>query len=315
MSGQVVCGRKPTAETSPPWLRLLSEHRGVTLVKKRKESTKRADLLLRTLDCINSGEYDDQDDYMLFGRSDIYEVVDDLTDRDAAHNPDRQSLRELASDLKTHRGREHAARRTSLSKPNQPKELRGLDKLSDEGLRSLREYAARRKSGQPSGSGERNALDDLDAYYAQEVLRKLPKIVDRASRLDEMSLEGVPANVQRYFEEAHRCYLYGFHVAYAVLCRAILESALKASVDPKGSIERSLPKGRSYFKALVENAKPLQDGHGGKDDRPCAFDVKNAGDWAIHNFERFNQTYGGERLHEVLANTRKVLLDLYTGSR
>jgi hypothetical protein len=49
----------------------------------------------------------------------------------------------------------------------------------------------------------------------------------------------------------------------------------------------------------------------GRDDRPCALDVKDAGDWAIHDFGRFKKVYGGERLSEVLANTRKVLLDLY----
>jgi hypothetical protein len=48
-----------------------------------------------------------------------------------------------------------------------------------------------------------------------------------------------------------------------------------------------------------------------RDDRPCALDVKDAGDWAIHDFGRFKKVYGGERLSEVLANTRKVLLDLY----
>jgi hypothetical protein len=29
----------------------------------------------------------------------------------------------------------------------------------------------------------------------------------------------------------------------------------------------------------------------------------------------FNRTYGGERLHEVLGNARKVLVDLYTGEK
>jgi hypothetical protein len=85
-----------------------------------------------------------------------------------------------------------------------------------------------------------------------------------------------------------------------------LESALKKVVDPKGIIEADLHKGTSYFKTLVNKATMLND------ERPCAFDVKDAGDWAIHDLPRFERTYGGERLDEVVHNTRKVLVALYT---
>ena len=119
----------------------------------------------------------------------------------------------------------------------------------------------------------------------------------------------------QYFEEAHACFLYGFPIACAVLCRAILESALTTVVDPNEAIKKNLPKESSYFEALVENAKQLKDDREGQDDRPCALDVKRAGNWAIHKLKKFNQTYGSERLAEVLNDTRRVLVDLYAVSR
>jgi len=279
------------------------------VVTKRKESSKRADLLLRALDCINSGLYEDQDDYMLFGWSSIYDKIDDLTDRDAIRNSDRQSLQELVSDLKTQAGREAAVQRTSLSKPNQPKKIRGIRSLSGEGLRSVVEYATRPQSGELSRHGEKKVLDDLDAFYARKVLSTLPRIVARAARLDEMGLKGVPADVQWYFEEAHQCYLHGFQVACAVLCRAILASALENVCDQKGTIKKSVEPGESYFKALVEKAR----GDGLlTDDRPeWAIKIRDAGNDAIHNFPLFKQRWSTKR-DEILLNTRKVLLDLYS---
>jgi len=282
--------------------------------------SRRAEILKRALPHINNGNYDEVGPYMVFGASSVWDMMMDLTDP-ASEREDyslQASAEKLVSDSKVHDGRVQATRRTSLGPP--PRfTTNALDKLSPQkqaAFHDLLEKASRERSTgarQSHTPPDSQVADALDAAYTDEVLGKLPKIVKRAASLDEMDLKGTPEGIKHYFDEGHRCYLYGFHVACAVLCRAILESALKASVDPKGLIDRSLPKGRSYFKALVENAKQLQEKHDGRDDRPCALDVKDAGDWAIHDIRRFNQVYGGERLHEVLANTRKVLLDLYAG--
>lgn len=273
---------------------------------KKEDPSKRARLLRRVLDCINANEYDDRGDYVIFGKE-LDEIMDEagIPKREIERDPDRVSLRELASDLKTQTGREHAARRTSLDKPPLMKRVRGLDHLSDEGIRSLVEYATRPESGVRPAPSEAKTIDELDAFYAQEVLAKLPKIVSRAAVLEAVELPGVPDRAGRYFKEAHRCFLYDFRIACAVLCRAVVESALKEVVDPRGEINRELAKGDSYFDELVKAAKTLGD------DRPCATDVKKAGNYAIHDVKRFENEYGGERLDEVLHNTRKVLVDLY----
>jgi hypothetical protein len=84
-------------------------------------------------------------------------------------------------------------------------------------------------------------LEGLDRYYAEEILEKLNGIVSRASALDRMGLEIVPnRRVQFLFEQAHCCYLYGFHLACAVFCRAILEGALKEVADPHSETNQSI---------------------------------------------------------------------------
>jgi hypothetical protein len=285
------------------------------------ERSKRAEIVKRALQNLNDGNYDEENGYIVFGASSVWDMIMDLTDPPSERKGHvvEDRVGKLVSDSIIHDGRVHATRRTSLAHRPEFK-TNALDNLlpqEQRALHDLLEKALQQKSagcGQPRPLSESEVADALDAAFAAEVLGKLPEIVSRAAHLDEMNLEGVPDSVRRYFDEAHRCYLYGFDVACAVLCRAILESALKASVDPKGLIERKVPKER-YFNELVENAKQLQDPHDGRDDQPCAFDVKHAGNWAIHNLSRFNREYGGERLHEVLANTRKVLLDLYTGKK
>jgi hypothetical protein len=269
----------------------------------------RSAMLLRVLDCINAGQYDDQREYMIFGKQ-LDEILDEAgrltSEREGSR--DDTALREMISDVRTHTGRKLAAHRTSLDKTPALGRVRGLRNLSSAARQALAGLAKDAPSSGADRQSESSELDDLDAFFSHEVLTKLPKIVARALPLDSLDLPAVPQRVRQYFEEAHRCFLYGFRVACAVLCRAILESALEETIDPDGVIKAKLLKGQSYFRALVNNAEKL------KDDKPCAFDVKDAGDWAIHDVKRFNKTYAGERFNEVVHNTRKVLIVLYADS-
>jgi hypothetical protein len=146
-------------------------------------------------------------------------------------------------------------------------------------------------------------------------------------------------DVKKYWEEAHRCYLYGFPVACAVLCRAMLESALVQLIDPDGRIDQDLaekakkggkPK-ESYIGRLVDEAVEkniLTD-----DRRQCAIEVRDAGNEAIHDYEKFTERLRDrlrgiafivdstrtERLRDplrgiafIVDSTRKVLIDLYS---
>ena len=145
----------------------------------------------------------------------------------------------------------------------------------------------------------------LEQRYLAEMLGKLEKVIARAYRLQKLDLDKIPRrDVRTYFEEAHRCYLYGFNVACAVMCRAILESALKETIDPNEEL-RPKERGESHMVNMINKAKlsgPL---------REWAIEVKKAGDWAIHNLDAFERNYPPEQLESILCKARKVVESLY----
>jgi hypothetical protein len=212
-----------------------------------------------------------------------------------------------------HVARTVAIERTSLASPPAVDSLAAefkelMDELTPETREALGNAFGPIAAGQNTLTPESvpeatSQLDALDRYYAEEVLEKLSGIVFRASALDRMGLEIVPnRRVQFLFEEAHRCYLYGFHLACAVFCRAILEGALKEIADPQSETSQSI-----HDMIAVAMAKRLLT-----DDRPrCARDVAKAGNKAIHDPEMFHRDYSAEGVEEVLTNTRKVLEELY----
>jgi len=75
-------------------------------MSEKTESMRRADLLLRALDCINANDYDDQGDYIIFGKT-LDEIMDEagIPEHEIERVPDREPLRELASDVKIQSGR------------------------------------------------------------------------------------------------------------------------------------------------------------------------------------------------------------------
>jgi len=279
-----------------------------------KGRSMRADVLRRVLKDINAGNYDEYDRYIVFGASNVFDMIEDI----AAGNREDHSLgdaaHKLVSDSKLHDGRSKVADRISLSQRPEFK-TDALARLSAEQLATFREILAKVLEGKLGGAEhprtppDSDVEDKLDAAFAEELLGKLPKTVDRALRLDKVTLDRLPSeDVKFYFEEAHRCYLYEFHVACAVLCRAILAAALENVCDPRRSLKKRVAPGDSYFKALVEKA--TRDGLL-TDDRPgWAIKIRNAGNDAIHNFPLFKQCWSN-KVDEILLNTRKVLLDLY----
>jgi hypothetical protein len=151
----------------------------------------------------------------------------------------------------------------------------------------------------------RKISDSLDSKYAHEVLNRLPKILDRATQLDVISIARMPnKSVRDYFEEAHNCYLYGFNNACLVLCRAILESALKERLTPA---ERS---GKSVV-GMIHAAKA--NGLITADRAVWAEDVDRAGSTAIHNYSQSQKHYSAHAISDVLTKTRAVVEQLYSG--
>ena len=267
--------------------------------------SKRAQLLAEILRYINDGNYERAGETWTFGMGRGVSRAHATQDEAVF-----QKMRRLVYD---HVARTVAIQRTSLSSPPAVDSLAAefkklMDELTPETREALGQAFGSIATGQDSPVPEsvpeaKRQLDALDRYYAEEVLEKLDGIVSRASALDRMGLEILPnRRVQFLFEEAHRCYLYGFHLACAVFCRAILEGALKEIADPQSETSQSI-----HDMIAVAMEKSLLT-----DDRPrCAREVAKAGNKAIHDPEMFHRDYSAEGVEEVLTNTRKVLEELY----
>ncbi|MGA8493544.1 MAG: hypothetical protein WB711_24195, partial [Terriglobales bacterium] len=201
--------------------------------------SKRAQVLTEILRYINDDNYEKAVEGWSFG------VGRSASGQAKLSNPTKdeavfQKMRHLVYD---HVARTVAIERTSLSSPPTVDSLADefkklMDELTPETRKTLGQafvpIAAGKESLTPVGTPARGQLDALDRYYAEEILDKLDGIVSRASALNRMGLDIVPnRRVQFLFDEAHRCYLYGFHPACAVFCRAILEGALKEVADPR----------------------------------------------------------------------------------
>jgi hypothetical protein len=278
--------------------------------------SKRAEILKKVLIEVNSNRYQEYDRYIVFGTTSIWDMVQDISE--APDSREDQSLADgltsLVSKLKAHGGRVRVGDRATLQ-PAPKFKAEAFNGLSAEDRRTLdafmrfcleQQHTIEKESGTTAAIIE----DEIDAALTEEMLGKLAKAVDRATRLEKLRLAVIPnKEVKRYFEEANRCYLYGFNVACVVLCRAILESALVDLCDPEKKLYKKTVRGESYYRALVDKAasdRLLTD------DRPeWAIDVRDAGNDAIHNYSKFENEWGG-KVEDILLNTRKVLVDLYS---
>jgi len=263
----------------------------------------RAEILRRVLRHLNDGSYVDSGEQIWFGDGLGAPLPSECLD-------DKEKLlKELGRDASNYLARLEAIERTSLDQEHDPSIVspllqKFLDDLTAEQRKTRAgEFARTASAVRPADSFDKEITESLDSHYASEVIEKLEDIVCRVSRLGKISTSIIPnKKVQLVFEEAHRCYLYGFHLACAVFCRAILEASLKETIHPDKDTTRSI-----Y--AMVEVA---EERRALTDDRPlCARAVDKAGNLAIHEPDKFDQRYSAEYIAEILINTRKVLEELY----
>ena len=210
-----------------------------------------------------------------------------------------ESLSELAS-------RERTSLRADTKLPGKLRLVLGLlEKVS----------ARRRVPPDPDRMNEDEVADAIDRYYAAETIGKLEEVVSRAVTLKRISMPVLPnERVKIVFEEAHRCYLYGFHLACAVCCRSVLEMALKETVDPDGQLKKQLrspsgAEGKSYIIEMAKEAARRELVPPSTNE--CAKLVKGAGDAAIHNPDGFSRLYPESTITDVLLRTRTTLEQLY----
>jgi hypothetical protein len=273
--------------------------------------SKRVQILKRVLKHIYDDDYQDFGDRIVFG-AESGMIKEGMSPADSVY------MEKVRDELYRFFGQRYSQERTSLTPTADIEVLfQRLDAVPrPEGSKFATSYIQmwRESLGRASIQRSASVLSDpqvkvLEQRYAAEMLGKLEKVIARAYRLQKLDLERIPRrDVRTYFEEAHRCYLYGFNVACAVMCRAILESALKETIDPQGDL-RPKERGESHILKMINKAKiygrlsdPLPE---------WAAEVKDAGDSAVHGVEAFERDYPAGRLEDILCKARKVVESLY----
>ncbi len=293
----------------------------------------------RVLDCFEKDDWYQGKDYLVFGPGALAlgtlgklpESSGGILRDEGLSGADLEARDILGEILKTiglKEGDRLSTQRTSMDGTADAKPLFEIAKYSGEGIAAFRNLMEAiyqsREQFEAFVEEHQSELEQVDpdsdamgARYAREVVGKIAKIVSRVSVLDPFETGKVASkSVRDYFIEVHHCYLYGFRVACAVMCRAILEQALKEVVDHNGAIEQQIAKeswarGKrvSYITALAQRAVKMGIL---ADDRPSWVErIKKVGDWAVHNLDKFRQEFPDNKFDEVLLNTRKILIDLY----
>jgi len=106
------------------------------------------------------------------------------------------------------------------------------------------------------------------------------------------------------FEKAHSCYFYGLNRAVAVLCRAILETALKEKLGADNLWNELI----EIAGQAAEGGTPLLD----HERIEAAKKVYRAGNLAVHDEEQFDVRYRDVAVEALLLDMRKILEDLYS---
>jgi hypothetical protein len=281
-----------------------------------RQKSKRAEIFKRIVPHINTGKYDESNGYIVFGAFSVWEMVEDLisppNEREDRSFDDALTI--FGSDFKLHSGKEQLAKRVSLGHTPifktgafgdlSPGDRRRFLTAIQQAIPKIRLKVV--QSREPSDSPDEDAID---AELTNELVEKLPEAVYRASRLPPMSLGQMPKeDVKHFFNEAHNCYLYGYNVACAVLCRAILESALKETCKRHSLASIAVPQSKSSFEKSVDRA--IAGGYLKHVPKQWAIDVRDAGNDAIHNLPTFKRRWEG-KLDEILVKTRRALIDLF----
>jgi hypothetical protein len=264
---------------------------------------------------LSAGRYVEINGLIVFGADSFDELMDHLlinTPEEEEHEEQSEvyeKLRKFLDDLNRHTGRDSVRERATLNPPSEFKSDAFKDASSEE-IRQKFELIRKVLTVKPvlTPQSEEKAVERA---LIEELLGKVPKAVTRAISLERLEYGSFPVkHLKGYFEEAHRCYLYGFNIACAVLCRAIVETALKNVVDPMSIVERSKKPEDSYIQLLAFEAE-----RGGilTDDRPqCVLDIRDAGNAAIHSNKHPEfEVKWLPKLGEIIDGTRKVLIDLY----
>ena len=276
---------------------------------------------------IDNDDWMDYGDYIVFGEH-AFEAVGtrSVTEKERRDKKVSEEIDRIVAEIARQHGESLAAERTTMDGPRTVDLENMLNRCSPETLRTIQNAFERMSQDRAKASATTAArgsnaapLNKLDRYYAAQVISKLERIVRLASALDAVEAERPPAPaVREYFKEVHNCLLYDFPIACAVLCRALLEAALKERLEPEKKRRPRKPSNQldAWSRAKSDTLRRLDqaEAKGVLDGSrvEAGEKVKDAGDAAVHRPEDFRKQWNrDDEMWLLVDDTRKVLEDLH----
>lgn len=143
--------------------------------------------------------------------------------------------------------------------------------------------------------------DTLENRLRKEFENNINDFVQRYKDLNIFFLNAKPRKlVLNRLKEAFECYVHGYFQGCAVLCRTVLETAIKEKLRPKVEKIPKIPMGPLLKMALKLNIVS-------KDEYEKGLKVKTVGDNSIHSSTRCS----AKEAFESLCNTKFLLSEIY----
>jgi hypothetical protein len=274
--------------------------------------------LRRVLEYVNAGAWwMERNGLLVFGDKEKVQAC--IESREPAGEISNEAVREaqaIRSQVIASRGRRTAARRVTIGKlpPESTKaEIEHwLVGLAPDKREQVTKYILGSlltcKVDPETGISISREEDNLDAALALDMLDQLEKSFTATKEYRALRIQHASPWVQQYFEEAHRCYIHGFEVACAVLCRGLLEAVLTDLVDPTYSL--TLGTGncyQSHLSVMIEAAKGTLLSQEGVSSAEM---IRKCGNSAIHDLKTFREQFA-PRLGQVVEETRRIVSRLY----
>jgi len=279
--------------------------------------SRRSRILRRVLEYVNAGAWwAEKNGLLVFGKRESVEAC--MASAAPAEQISNGAIREaqaIRSKIIASRGRRAAAKRVTIGKlpPESTKAeveqwLLGLAPAQrEEVTKYILESLSTSRIDPETGAAIKRDEDNLDAALAADMLDQLDRSVSATREYRVLRIKHSSPWVQQYFEEAHRCYLYGFEVACAVLCRGLLEAVLIDLVDPTYRLSRTNGSQPSHLSCMIEAAKgKFLDEQGVE----AASLIRDCGNSAIHDLKKFREEYV-PRMGKIVDATRQILGALY----
>ncbi|MFY9676566.1 MAG: DUF4145 domain-containing protein [Terriglobales bacterium] len=282
-----------------------------------KVNSRRSRILRRVLEYINAGSWwAERNGLLAFGtQTTVQACLDSAAPSVQISNDAVKEAQAVRSKVLASRGRRAAAKRVTIGKLPAESTKAELEQwllgLAPARRAEVTRYILENLSAccvdPETGAAIVRDEDNLDAALAADMLDQLDRSVAATREYRVLRVKHASPWVQQYFDEAQRCYLYGFEVACAVLCRGLLEAILIDLVDPTYRLSRYSRPHHSHLSCMIDAAKgKFLDDNG----VAAAELIRDCGNSAIHDLKIFREEYV-PRLGEIMDATRRIVSLMY----